>query len=100
MWSLVANSSDARGDNVWNTPTKLHYIYHLGQKAVYVNPRKGNTMIEETYMGVCKSLAMSCLSSVISFLRFVKWSAGVAAAAAAEDDVVAAAAATDEADVT
>ena len=61
MWSLVANDSDTKGLNIWNTPTKLHYLHHLGEKAMFLNPRKGNTMLEETYMGVCKTLAQSCL---------------------------------------
>ena len=63
MWPLVANDSDAKGWNIWNTPTKLHYLHHLGEKAMFLNPRKGNTMVEETYMGVCKTLAKSCLNS-------------------------------------
>ena len=63
MWSHVANDSDEKGLNIWNTVTKLHYLYHLGQKAMFLNPRKGNTMLEETYMGVCKTLAKSCLNS-------------------------------------
>ena len=63
MWSLVANDSDKNGLNIWNTPTKLHYLHHLGEKAMFLNPRRGNTMVEETYMGVCKTLAQSCLHS-------------------------------------
>ena len=63
MWSLVANHTDKKGMNVWNTPTKLHYLHHLGEKAMFLNPRRGNTMVEETYMGVCKTLAQSCLHS-------------------------------------
>ena len=63
MWSLVANDSDTQGLNIWNTPTKLHYLHHLGEKAMFLNPRKGNTMLEETYMGVCKTLAKSCMHS-------------------------------------
>ena len=63
MWSLAANDSDKKGLNIWNTPTKLHYLQHLGEKAMFLNPRRGNTMVEETYMGVCKTLAQSCLHS-------------------------------------
>ena len=63
MWSVVAKESDLQGLTIWNTPTKLHYLHHLGEKAMFLNPRKGNTMVEETYMGVCKTLAKSCLNS-------------------------------------
>lgn len=67
-WSLVANASDKKGENIWNTPTKLHYLWHLGQNAMLLNHRKGNTMVEETYMGVCKTLAKSCLNSTNDLL--------------------------------
>ena len=30
---------------------------------MFLNPRKGSTMVEETHMGVCKTLAKSCLNS-------------------------------------
>ena len=48
--------------NIWNTPTKRHDLHHLGEKAMFPNPRKGNTMVEDTDMGVCKTLAKSCLN--------------------------------------
>ena len=48
MWSLVANDSHKRGLNIWNTPTKLHYLHHLSEKAMFLDPRRGNTMVEET----------------------------------------------------
>ena len=50
MWSHVADDSDEKGLNIWSTVTELHYLYHLGQKAMSLNPRKGNTMLEKTYM--------------------------------------------------
>ena len=61
MWSLAANDTDLKGLNIWNTPTKLHDLHHLGEKAMFLNPRKGNTMVEETSMGVAKTIAKSCL---------------------------------------
>ena len=63
MWSHVANDSDEKCLNIWNAVTKLHCLYHFGQPAMFLNPGKGNTMLEETYMGVCKTLATSCLNS-------------------------------------
>ena len=63
LWSLVANDSDEKGWNIWNTPTKLHYLHHLGGKVMFLNPRHGNTMLEETFMGVCKTLSKPCLNS-------------------------------------
>ena len=67
-WSLVAHASCQRGDNIWNTPTELHYLWHLGQKAIFLNPRNCNTMFAETYMGVCKTHAKSCLNSANDLL--------------------------------
>ena len=55
MWSLVANDSGKKGLNIWNTPTKLHYLHHLGEQARFLNPRRGNTMVEETYGSVQNS---------------------------------------------
>ena len=63
MWSLVANGTDLKGWNIWNTHTKLHYLHHLGEMAIFLNPRTGNTMVEETFMGVAKTIAKSCLNS-------------------------------------
>ena len=51
MWPLAANDSDKKGLMVWNTQTKLHYLHHPVEKAMFLNPRRGNTMMEETYMG-------------------------------------------------
>ena len=36
MWSLVAIHTDQQGLNIWNTPTKLHYLHHLGEKAMFL----------------------------------------------------------------
>ena len=60
---MVANDTDLKGWNIWNTPTKLNYLHQLGEKAMCLNPRKGNTMVEETFMGVAKTIAKSCLNS-------------------------------------
>ena len=59
MWSLVATDSDSKGLNIWNTPTKLHYLHHQWEKAMFLNLRKGNTMDEETLTGVAKTIAKS-----------------------------------------
>ena len=41
MWSLVANDSDNKGLNIWNTPTKLHYLHHLGEKSNVSQSKEG-----------------------------------------------------------
>ena len=63
MLSLVANHTDQKVWNIWNAPTKLHYLHHLGEKAMFLNPRKGNTMAEDTFMGVAKTIAGSCINA-------------------------------------
>ena len=63
MWFLVANHTGQKGWDIWSTPTKLHYLHPLGEKAMFLNPRKGNTMVEETFMGVAKTIAKSCTNA-------------------------------------
>ena len=63
MWSWVANHTDQKSWNIWNTHTKLHYLHHLGETAVFPNHRKGNTMVEDTFMGIAKTIARSCINA-------------------------------------
>ena len=59
-YSLLANWADKEGHVLFNVAPKHHYLWHMGQQAKYLNPRKANTMLDETFMGVCKDLAKSC----------------------------------------
>ena len=58
---MLANSADARGVLNWNVVPKFHFLWHLGQKAQYSHPRKGNTMVDEDYVGLIKTVVHSCV---------------------------------------
>ena len=64
MWSLVAIHTDHKGWNIWNTSTKPHHLHHRDEKAMSLNPRKGSTMVEDTFMGVAKTIARSCINAI------------------------------------
>ena len=61
LYSLLANSAVARGVLIWNVVPKFHFLWHLGQKAQYSHPRKGNTMVDEDYVGLIKTVVHSCV---------------------------------------
>ena len=41
-------------------PTKFHWLYHWAERSRWLNPRKGYCMIDEDFVGKCKTLAHSC----------------------------------------
>ena len=41
MWTLMANDADSKGLNIWNTPTKLHYLHHMGGDSNVSKPQEG-----------------------------------------------------------
>ena len=36
---------------LWNQPTKFHWVWHLGDRSKYLNPRNGNAMVDEDFVG-------------------------------------------------
>ena len=59
-YQKLAAGADASGDVLWNQPTKFHWLWHMGQKAFYVNPRRSNTMLDEDFVGKMKVVAHAC----------------------------------------
>lgn len=51
--SLLASIADEGKLLLWNITPKFHYLFHLGQEARYLNPRKGCTFLDESWMGTC-----------------------------------------------
>ena len=45
---------------LFDVAPKHHYVWQLGQQAKHHNPRKVNTMCDETVMGVINDMANSC----------------------------------------
>ena len=59
IWSLLANSVDERHAVLWPTRPSLHYLFHLGLRARFLNPRVGNCMLDESYLKICKDIVQS-----------------------------------------
>ena len=59
-YSLHATWAGRECHLLCNVAPKHHYVWHMGQQARYLNPRKSNTMLDETFMGVIKDVARSC----------------------------------------
>jgi len=59
-YQKVAASADRRGDLIWNMPTKWHWLWHLGERAQYLNPRRAATMLNEDFVSHKKDLTHSC----------------------------------------
>ena len=60
LYQGLAHASDQRKDLLFNMVPKLHWLWHLGQKAIFLNPRKGNTMVDEDYVGFFKKNVQAC----------------------------------------
>ena len=58
-YSLLTNWADKEGQVLINVVPKHNYLWHMGHPAQYLNPRKANTMLDETFMGVVKDLTTS-----------------------------------------
>ena len=59
-YSLLANAADRAGALQWPTTPKFHYLWHLAQAACYLNPRRSNCAVDETFVGIMKSIVQSC----------------------------------------
>ena len=55
--SLLANWADKEGHVLFNVVPKHHYLWHMGHQATYLNPRKVNAELDETFMGRITDLA-------------------------------------------
>ena len=53
-YSLLANEADDTAQLLWSLPPKAHWLYHLGQRAHFMNPRVGACLIDEEYVGALK----------------------------------------------
>ena len=59
-YSLLANQADRDGKFLWSVVVKHHYLHHMADRAAHLNPRKGNTMIDEDFVGQAKDLVAAC----------------------------------------
>ena len=61
-YTILANSVDKAQKLLFSMTPKFHYMWHLGKRAIYLNPRKGNTMMDEDFVGRCKDIVAACAS--------------------------------------
>ena len=52
VYSKLAVEANNRGDLLWNLTPKWHWLYHLGQKAVFINPRLVSCLVDEDFVGL------------------------------------------------
>ena len=59
-YTQLAAQADAQGDVLWSEPSKFHWLWHLGDRALYMNPRTGSTLLDEDLVGKIKFIVQSC----------------------------------------
>ena len=59
-YTILANIADKESRLLLSMVPKFHYLWHLGKRAKFLNPRRGNTCIDEDYVGQCKDLVAKC----------------------------------------
>lgn len=79
-YSILATEADARGDLLFTVAPKHHWMWHLSDRAKYINPRRSNTFIDEDFVGKIKEVAKSVVhgteSHMIPLALFEKFSWG------------------------
>ena len=59
-YQRLAAAATSEGLVIFNFPTKWHWLWHLGERASYLNPRRAATMLNEDFVGKMKDLTHSC----------------------------------------
>ena len=60
LWTALANSADRRSVLNWSVVPKCHLLWHFAHRCQWLHPRRGNTMIDEDYVGLLKHIVHSC----------------------------------------
>ena len=80
--ALLAQRAQANNMLLWNIVPKHHWTYHMALRCHLVNPRRGNTMLDEDFVGKMSSLVASSASGtaphniagkVTEKYRYGKW---------------------------
>ena len=67
-YCLLANAADASGRLLFNVTPKFHWLWHLADRALFCNPRRGNTFIDESFVGDCKEIVRSAADGTSAHL--------------------------------
>ena len=60
LYQGLAARADLDHELLFSQPTKFHWLWHLGERSMYLNPRRSNTMIDEDFVGRMKDLIAAC----------------------------------------
>ena len=71
-YAILASQADVNNQLLWNIAPKHHYLWHLAERAMFLNPRKGNTALDEDFMGKAKKLVQHGTASHIVPLKFAE----------------------------
>ena len=56
-YSKLGASADDQAELLWSAVPKLHYLWHLSNRSIFLNPRRCATWSGEDFMKVCKTIA-------------------------------------------
>lgn len=63
-YTKLSNAAFAENELLWNLVPKFHWYWHLIYRAQYLHPRKGNTFIDEDFVGILKVIVKACVSGI------------------------------------
>ena len=66
-YTLLANAADITNKVLWSITPKFHWLWHLGDRARLLHPRRGNCMIDEDFAGAIKQIVQSCAAGTESW---------------------------------
>ena len=59
-YSKLANSADEEHVMLFATVPKHHWVWHMGDRGMLINPRKSCCLLDEDYIGRLKEVVASC----------------------------------------
>ena len=59
-YSLMANAADREHVCLFSMVPKCHWLWHLGERALWINPRRSCCLLDEDFVGRMKGVVSSC----------------------------------------
>ena len=59
-YSLLANAADREQVCLFSMVPKCHWLWHLGERALWINPRRSCCLLDEDFVGRMKGIVSSC----------------------------------------
>ena len=59
-YSLLVNAADRESAVLFAMVPKHHWFWHLGDRALWINPRRSCCLIDEDYVGKMKLVVAAC----------------------------------------